>query len=98
MEYLSLGTEIDSPGSFLVMVNGLPLGKHSAPEVLLFMKLTYVFNLFDLSLFSSSSSLCFQRFAKDLRILRRSGNIGKFVSIFVNKKQVLFLVLFTTNL
>ncbi|KAL6629677.1 hypothetical protein ACP70R_029442 [Stipagrostis hirtigluma subsp. patula] len=53
------GEEIHAPGSFLVMFNGLILGKHMQP----------------------------QRFANDMRMLRRSGKIGEFVSIFVNEKQ-----------
>ncbi|OEL36735.1 DNA-directed RNA polymerase III subunit 2 [Dichanthelium oligosanthes] len=53
------GEEIHAPGSFLVMFNGLILGKHRQP----------------------------QTFAKTMRKLRRSGQIGEFVSIFVNEKQ-----------
>ncbi|WVZ78285.1 hypothetical protein U9M48_026024 [Paspalum notatum var. saurae] len=61
VEDLSLlsGEEIHAPGSFLVMFNGLILGKHRQP----------------------------QKFANDMRNLRRSGKIGEFVSIFVNEKQ-----------
>ncbi|CAO2046704.1 unnamed protein product [Urochloa humidicola] len=59
VENLSLGVEIHSSGSFLVLFNGSVLGKHSEPE----------------------------RFANNMRKLRRLGKIGEFVSIFVNEKQ-----------
>ncbi|TVU33733.1 hypothetical protein EJB05_25566, partial [Eragrostis curvula] len=59
VQLLNSGEEIHAPGSYLVMLNGSILGKHSEP----------------------------QKFADDLRMLRRSGNIGEFVSIFINDKQ-----------
>ena len=40
------------------------------------------------SWFSSSCPCCFQKFAYAMRMLRRSGKIREFVSIFVNEKQV----------
>ncbi len=49
MEDLSLlsGEEIHASGSFLVMFNGLILGKHRQPQVLLTINVIFVFYLFD---------------------------------------------------
>lgn len=90
MEDLSLlsGEEIHAPGSFLVMFNGLILGKHRQPQVLFIVEHTLVFNLSVFSLLSSSCPCRFQKFADTMRMLRRSVQIGEFVSIFVNEKQV----------
>jgi hypothetical protein len=47
VEDLSLlsGEEIHAPGSFLVMFNGLILGKHREPQVLFIIELTLVLNV-----------------------------------------------------
>lgn len=58
LELLS-GEELHTPDSFLIMLNGLILGKHRMP----------------------------QRFANNMRKLRRAGKIGEFVSVFVNEKH-----------
>ncbi|KAI3834885.1 hypothetical protein MKW98_015998 [Papaver atlanticum] len=58
LELLS-AEELHTPNSFLVIFNGLILGKHRQP----------------------------QRFATNMRKLRRAGKIGEFVSVYVNDKQ-----------
>ncbi|CAE6219232.1 unnamed protein product [Arabidopsis arenosa] len=58
LEVLS-AEELHTPDSFLVILNGLILGKHRRP----------------------------QYFANSLRMLRRAGKIGEFVSVFTNEKQ-----------
>lgn len=58
LELLS-GEELHTPDSFLIILNGIILGKHRRP----------------------------QRFANAMRKLRRAGEIGEFVSVFVNEKQ-----------
>lgn len=87
--------EIHTPGSYLVIFNGLILGKHEAPKV-------YIFLYYYLCVISINSFIvllmllaCYlQRFANAMRSLRRSGKIGEFVSIYVNDKQVIFSYFF----
>lgn len=87
MEHLS-GEELHTPNSFLVIFNGMILGKHRRPQVLLAC-LYHIYLLFLFRyVFVIISHLLFKRFATAMRKLRRACLIGEFVSVYVNEKQV----------
>ncbi|PPD95028.1 hypothetical protein GOBAR_DD07978 [Gossypium barbadense] len=93
MELLS-GEELHTPNSFLVMLNGLILGKHRRPQTL--GQMVFLFDARFKAILpkegkrkknEDGAKKFISHFANALRKLRRAGKIGEFVSVFVNEKQ-----------